>query len=282
MTSPRDQGCGDSVPTISIITPCLNARSTIERSLESVAAQGYPGLEHVVIDGQSTDGTLDILKSFESRGAITLVSEPDGGLAEALNKGVRIAGGDVLGLLNADDLYLPGSLVRVAAAFRANPRAWWVTGRCIIVDAEDREIRRAVTAYKDFLLRHYSYRALLTQCFVSAPSTFIAKPVFADVGLFDESLAYAVDYDLCLRLGRHMPPVILSGDALAAFRMAGNTLSLTGFERQFAEGHDLARRYGHHDRAAVAANALMTKGIVLTYRTLRGLRAWRDRGSLRR
>jgi glycosyltransferase involved in cell wall biosynthesis len=127
LTSPRAHDCGDTVPTISIVTPCLNARSTIERSLQSVAAQGYPGLEHVVIDGQSTDGTLDVLKSFESQGAITLVSEPDSGLAEALNKGVGIAGGDVLGLLNADDLYLPRSLDRVAAAFRANPGAWWVT-----------------------------------------------------------------------------------------------------------------------------------------------------------
>ncbi len=282
MTSPR-QGYGDTAPTISIVTPCLNARSTIERSLESVAAQRYPGLEHVVIDGQSTDGTLGILKSFASQGAIRLVSEPDGGLAEALNKGVRIAGGDVLGLLNADDLYLPGSLDRVATAFRDHPHSWWVTGRCIIVDAEDREIRRAVTAYKDLLLRHYTYRALLTQCFVSAPSTFIAKRAFERVGLFDESLSYAVDYDLCLRLGRQMPPLILAGDALAAFRMAGDTLSLTGFERQFAEGHDLARRYGHHDRAAVAANALMTKGIVLTYHALRVLRARRrDPSALRR
>ena len=265
----------DPLPAISVVTPCLNARSTIERSLDSVASQACPGLEHIVIDGESTDGTLDVLKSYEAQGLITLVSEPDGGLAEALNKGVGIAGGDVLGLLNADDLYLPRSLDRVAGAFRENPDSWWVTGRCIIIDAEEKEIRRVVTAYKDFLLRHYSYRALLTQCFVSAPSTFIAKRAFADLGLFDESLSYAVDYDLCLRLGRHMPPVILSGDALAAFRMAGDTLSLTGFERQFAEGHDLARRYGRDDPFGVAANAALTKAIVLTYRALRVLRAWR-------
>jgi hypothetical protein len=174
--------------------------------------------------------------------------------------------------LNADDIYLPGCLERVADTFRANRDAWWVTGRCIIIDADDGQIRRPVTAYKDFLLRHYSYRLFLTQCFVSGPSTFVARRAFDEVGLFDESLSYAVDYDLCLRLGRHTPPVIVPGDPLAGFRMAGDTLSLTGFERQFAEGRRLAREYGATDRLAVTGSVLMSRGIELTYLVMRALR----------
>jgi glycosyltransferase involved in cell wall biosynthesis len=265
----------EAVPRITIVTPCLNAISTIERTVASIASQGYPNLEHVVVDGESTDGTLEMLRSFEAHGVIRLVTEPDSGLAEALNKGFALATGEIIGSLNADDLYLRGTIDRVADAFRAHPEASWLTGRCIIIDADDKEIRRPITTYKDFLLRHYSYRALLTQCFVSAPATFVARRAFGEVGPFDQGLTYAVDYDLFLRLGRLMPPVILRGQPLAAYRMAGDTLSLTGFERQFAEGRALARRHGGDDRLAIEANGAMATGIVLTYRVLRALRARR-------
>jgi GT2 family glycosyltransferase len=257
---------------MTIVTPCLNARATIERTLDSIFVQEYENLEHIIVDGGSTDGTRELLKSLESEGCIRLIAEPDDGLADALNKGVRLADSEIIGLLNADDLYLPGSLERVAAAFQANPKAWWVTGSCIIIDGEDREIRRPITAYKNFLLRHYTYRVLLTQCFVSGPSTFFKKGAFDEVGLFDKSLSYAVDYDLCLRLGRHRAPIILRGLPLAAFRMAGETLSLTGFDRQFAEGRRLARRYAGDDSLAVIGSDVMHTGIEFAYRVLRAVR----------
>ena len=90
--------------SITVITPCLNAAGTIEVALESVRAQGYEPLEHIVVDGGSTDGTVELLRRAEN---IRWISEPDRGLAHALNKGIAMATGDVIGELNADDVYEP-------------------------------------------------------------------------------------------------------------------------------------------------------------------------------
>src|SRR3954468_13392768 len=129
-----------ALPTLTIITPCLNAAATLPATLDSVRAQRFPGLEHIVVDGGSTDGTLDILRAADG---VRWISEPDRGLAHALNKGIAMAGGDVIGELNADDVYEPGALAAVADAFAARPDAMWLTGYCRIIDGDGREIRRA-------------------------------------------------------------------------------------------------------------------------------------------
>src|SRR4051794_1648619 len=109
-------GWGEAVAvSFSIVTPCLNAEATIADTLASVRAQRYDALEHVVVDGGSTDGTLDILRAAE--GPVLFISEPDRGLSDAMNKGITLARNDVVGWLNADDVYLRGALERVAAAF---------------------------------------------------------------------------------------------------------------------------------------------------------------------
>jgi glycosyltransferase involved in cell wall biosynthesis len=255
-----------------VVTPCLNARATIDRTVQSIADQRYEPLEHIVVDGGSTDGTLDVLKALNDDGRIRLVSEPDDGLSEALNKGFRLAEGDLIASLNADDYYFPGALDRVAATYLERKDVPWVTGRCVIVGSREQEIRRPVTAYKDLLLHRYSYSLLLTQCFISSPSTFFARGPLDEVGLFDESLRYAADYDLFLRIGRLGPPAIVRGDPIAAFRMAGETLSLSGFEDQFAEGRAIARRHAAGRPVALAAHLLLSGAITLTYRLLRSLR----------
>jgi GT2 family glycosyltransferase len=218
-----------------------------------------------VVDGGSTDGTVALLEAAEG---IRWVSEPDRGLAHAMNKGIAMATGEVVGELNADDLYLPGALRAVAEAFAAHPGAEWVTGRCPIVDATGREIRRPITAYKNALLRRYSLGLYLTQNFVSAPATFFRTAALREIGGFDERYRISVDYDLQLKLARRGDPVILDRD-LACFRMVEGTLSMAGFEEQFGEHVEQARRHGDGHRAAVAANALISRGIVLTYRALR-------------
>jgi glycosyltransferase involved in cell wall biosynthesis len=265
----------DTCPSITVVTPCLNARATIERTVESISGQRYSSLEHIVVDGGSTDGTLDILKALNDEGRIHLVSEPDDGLSDALNKGFRLATGELVASLNADDYYFPGALERVAATHRAQSDAPWVTGRCVIVGSREQEIRRPVTAYKDFLLRHYSYWLLLTQCFVSTPATFFTRAAVEQLGPFDESLRYAADYDFFLRIGRLGPPAVVPGEPIVAFRMAGETLSLSGFEDQFAEGRAIARRHAAGRPVALAAHLLLSDAITLTYRLLRSLRRMR-------
>ena len=248
-----------------MITPVLNARATLPAALASVAAQDHPDVEHIVVDGGSTDGTVELLERTEG---LRWISEPDRGLAHALNKGVAMATGEIVGELNADDLYRPGALRAVAAALAARPGAEWVTGRCAIVDAGGREIRRPITAYKNALLRRYSLGLYLTQNFVSAPATFFRASALREVGPFDERYRISVDYDLQLRFARRGDPVVLDRE-LAAFRMMPGTLSVEGFELQFAEHAEQARRHGAGHPIAVAANAAVTRGIVLTYRGLR-------------
>jgi glycosyltransferase involved in cell wall biosynthesis len=222
-----------------------------------------------VIDGGSTDGTLDILAGAKD---VHFVSEPDRGLSDAMNKGIRHATGEIIGWLNADDVYLPDALARIGKAFAEHDEALWATGPCLIIDARDREIRKAVTAYKDFFLRRYRYSLLLVQNFVSCPSTFVRRSAFERVGLLDERFRYSMDYDLWLRLGHLADPLIVH-HPIAAFRMAEGSLSMTGFEAQFAEHAQNAREHGAGHRLAVALNALLSRVIVVTYRALRHIRS---------
>ena len=257
--------------SFSIVTPCLNAEATIGETLRSVAAQDVGAVEHIVIDGGSTDGTLDVLRAA---GSVVVVSEPDNGLSDAMNKGIRLARNDVVGWLNADDVYLPGALQRVRDAFEARPDALWATGRCLIIDGDGNEIRKRVTRYKDALLRRWSFPLFLTQNFVSSPSTFVRREALEAVGGFEERFRYSMDYDVWLQLGRRSAPVVID-EPLACFRMAGESLSMTGFETQFAEHEQNAREHGDGHRVAVAVNAATSRAIVAAYRAMRAVRARR-------
>jgi glycosyltransferase involved in cell wall biosynthesis len=255
--------------SFSIVTPALNGAATIEQTLASVRNQRNVEVEHLVVDGGSTDGTLEILKAEQG---VRWISEPDRGLSDAMNKGIRMARGDVIGWLNADDLYLPGALERVAEATGAGPHARWLTGRCIIIDGDGTEIRRAVTAYKSALISRYRFGLHLTHNFVCSPATFVRRAAFDEVGFFDERFRYSMDYDLWLRLGRLQPPIVLEDPPLAAFRMTENSLSMSGFERQFEEHAQNAREHGAGHPLSVGANEVLSRGIVIAYKAMRGLR----------
>ena len=252
-------------PSFTIITPCLNAAGTIARTIESVKSQGYQAVEHIVIDGGSSDGTQGVVERFAG---VQLVSEPDLGLSDAMNKGFARASGDLIGWLNADDWYLPGALAAVAAAAQTNPEAEWLTGRCPIVDGSGQAIRRGVTAYKNALLSRYSFRLYLTQNFLSCPATFIRREALEAVGPLSLDYRYSMDYDLFLRLARRGNPVVIERD-LAVFVMEDGTMSMSGFEDQFREHAEQARAHGSGHPFAVAGNALMSRVIVLAYRSLR-------------
>jgi glycosyltransferase involved in cell wall biosynthesis len=256
------------LPLITVVTPVLNGARTLAQTLASVRAQGYPRLEHVVVDGGSTDGTLELLGAA---GDVRWISEPDRGLADAMNKGIAMAHGEVIGWLNADDYYLPGALATVGSAFAAAPQARWAAGRCIIVDGEGREIRRAVSAYKALLLRAYSFPLLLTQNFIMCPATFVTAEAYAEAGPLNLDYRLSMDYDVFLRIARRHRPLLLHED-LSAFRMVEGTLSLSAFETQFAEHHEQARIHGEGHPVAVAANRAMSAAIALSYRLLRARR----------
>jgi glycosyltransferase involved in cell wall biosynthesis len=255
-------------PLLTVVTPCLNSAQTLEEALQSVRSQGLgQDVEHVVVDGGSRDGTVELLERAEG---VHFVSEPDRGLSDAMNKGIAMARGEYIGWLNGDDFYLPGALPRVTRAL-AERRPLWLSAPCRIVDADGREIRRGVTRYKRFFLRRYSRRSLIVQNYVAAPSTFARRDAILDAGGFDERFRYSMDYDLWLRLAERADPLVLD-EPVTAFRMAGESLSMTGFERQFAEHAQNAREHGAGHSVAVAANVVASRLIVLVYRTMRLLR----------
>ena len=154
---------------ISIITPSFNQRAFLTRTAESILSQtGDFELEWIVVDAASTDGTVELLHSLGDP-RLTFSSEPDRGQSHAINKGLAVAGGEVVAWLNADDLYAPGALASVVAAFNAHPTSNWLVGRCQIIDEHDRLIRPAIARYKESRLARYSFRKLLRENFIPSP-----------------------------------------------------------------------------------------------------------------
>lgn len=228
------------LPKITIVTPSFNQGPFIERTILSVLGQGYPNLEYIVMDGGSTDGTIEILKRYEGR--LTWTSEKDKGQTDAINKGITRSTGDIIAYLNSDDVYEPGALIRVADHFSAHPEIMWLTGKCRIIDEQDREIRRPITAYKNFLLRHFSYSLLLVTNPVSQPATFWRRSAVTEFGLFDETEHLVMDYDYWLRVGKNHPLAVLDG-YLAGFRVYAATKTSSSFLTTFKREMELARKH---------------------------------------
>lgn len=264
-----------SRPRISIITPSYGHARFIERTLRSVIDQaGDFDLEYRVLDGGSEDGTLDILRRYEGR--LEWISEPDTGQVDAINKGLRMATGDIVGWLNSDDVLMPGALARVAAAFAAYPRAEWVHGRCEVIGIDDRPIRRWISRYKDFRARRHSFENLLTENYISQMTTFWRRSVHDQVGYLDDSFKLAFDYEFWLRLAKRGAPVYLE-ERIACFRWYETSKSGASYKRQFEEDAEAAARHAPFDnRSILLRKRIKTAAIIGAYRFMskvRGLRA---------
>src|ERR1022692_1731698 len=201
---------------LTIVTPTCNQAQFIERTIDSVLRQEYPDLGYIVMDGGSTDGTLEILERYSGR--LIWTSEADEGQSDAINKGLRMATGEIVAFINSDDTYERDALATVARYFAAHPEVKWAYGKCRIVDADDREIRKPITWYKNLLLRRYSYRKLLAENFISQPATFWRRQVHDEIGYLNEDEHYVMDYEFWLRLGQSYPAGVINR-YLASFRM---------------------------------------------------------------
>jgi glycosyltransferase involved in cell wall biosynthesis len=253
---------------ISVVTPSFNGRRFLDATARSILSQsGEFALEWIVTDGGSTDGTLDYLRRL-SDPRLRLLSEPDRGQSDAINKGLALATGDVVAWLNTDDLYTPGALDAVARAFAVNPDAQWLVGRYEVIDEQGAPIRSAVVRYKERSLRRYSYRGLLRENFISQPAVFWRREFGKSVGPLDESLHWTMDYDLWLRMGRRSAPLFLDA-VLAQFRL--HPASKTGKvdRRQFDEQYAVASRYFGGDRVSRAVHRFNVEKIVWAYRVMR-------------
>lgn len=228
------------LPKITVITPSFNQAPFIERTIQSVLDQDYPALELIVMDGGSTDGTVEILRRYEGR--LQWVSERDEGQADAINKGIARATGDIIAYLNSDDLYEPGALRAAGEYFSQHSDVLWLTGRCRIIDEQDGETRRPITAYKNFLLRRYTYSLLLVTNPISQPATFWRRSVVEEFGFFDKGQHFVMDYEYWLRIGRKYRPAILDR-YLAAFRVYSTSKTSSSFLRSFRQELEVAKGY---------------------------------------
>jgi glycosyltransferase involved in cell wall biosynthesis len=224
------------LPRISIVTPSFNQAQFVKATIDSVLSQNYPNLEYFVMDGGSTDGTVDILKSYGEQ--IMWVSEKDGGQANAINKGLDRSSGDLMAYLNSDDIYLPGTLTKVGEYYQQT-RADWITGDCLTIDQNGEPSRgnSIISLYKRFLMMIYSPRTLrIADSMLPQPSTFWSRKAWERVGKFNEKYHYVMDYDYWLRMSKHFVPHDLKVP-LSGFRFQQDSKSQTGRAELMAEGH---------------------------------------------
>jgi len=179
------------LPKISIITPSYNQANFIEDAIKSVLGQNYPNFEHIIIDGGSVDGTVDILKKYPH---LKWISEPDKGQSEAVNKGILISTGEIIGWLNADDIYYPDTFRAVAEIFRNNPNIDIIFGNYCYIDenGELLSIRREIP----FNFKIYLWTK---NCYHANCAGFFKRRCFEQFGLLNETLHYSMDFELYLR-----------------------------------------------------------------------------------
>jgi glycosyltransferase involved in cell wall biosynthesis len=206
----------------SVVTVSYNQRQYLEQALSSVLGQDFPAIEYIVVDPGSTDGSRELIESFRSRLAAT-VFEPDQGAADGLNKGFRLATGDIFGFLNSDDALLPGAMKNVSKTFEQNPDCDIVMGNGFIVDANGRRIRRIRAA--GFTLERYFYGGAtwLQQ------STFFRRSAFEAVGGFNVDNRSCWDGELLVDMVRAGARVQYLNQDLALFRI--HAKSITGSRR---------------------------------------------------
>lgn len=193
-------------PFVSIITPSFNQGEYIEETINSVINQDYPNFEHIVVDGGSTDNTLDVLKKYGHN--IRWLSEKDKGQADAIDKGIRMAKGEIVSWLNSDDILLPGALKEVVGGFERCPDVKMIYGKAYFIDTSGENIGRYPTEPFDF-------QRLAMFNFICQPSTFFKREDYHDIGGLDLELSYSLDYDLWIRIADKFQvaylPVWLSG-----------------------------------------------------------------------
>ena len=225
-------------PPVAIITPSYNTGDHVRAAVESVLAQDYPKIDYLVMDGGSSDDTVDVLRSFGPR--LRWVSERDRGQSDAINRGFARTRGDVLGWLNSDDTYAPGA-VRAAAEFLArHDDVAMVYGDADFIDAVGNVIGPAMHVEPRFdrrRLLHYSD-------FIVQPAAFFRRGAFDAVGGLDPSLNWAMDYDLWLKFAAKNFKVVYLPRVLANYRWLGDSKSAAGGWGRLDEVDNVARRHG--------------------------------------
>ena len=223
-----------TLPLVSIITPSFNSAKYIEETIKSVMAQSYRNIEHIVMDGGSKDGTVAILKKYPH---LKWVSEKDTGQSNAINKGMRIAKGEIVAWINADDLYAPYAVSRAVDFLQKHPEAVMTYGDCEIIGETGGRIGLIkARPYNEFL--HLAWFNVIPQ-----PGSFFRKSAFDKAGGVDETLHYCMDHELWVRLGRLGKLACVDG-CLAKFRLVEGTKTFSQNDKFYEDIQNICKKYG--------------------------------------
>jgi glycosyltransferase involved in cell wall biosynthesis len=215
------------LPKISVITPSYNQAEFLQATLDSVIGQNYANLEYIVMDGGSTDGSVQLIRMVESQLSYWQ-SQPDGGQSAAINAGWARATGDWLCWLNSDDIFLPHTLTRVAQLIQANPQAVAIIGECRLIDRNGQDIGAKYA-------RTFDLETLVTTSggVPGQPAIFLSRKVLQDVGFLSEDLHYSMDWEYWLRLALtySAEKFLVVYEPLAAWRSWEGAKTLTGVQK---------------------------------------------------
>ena len=217
----------NALPKVSIVTPSFNQAPFLEQTLRSVLEQDYPNLEYIVIDGGSTDGSLEIIHKYADRLAYWQ-SQPDQGQTDAINQGFARASGEILAWLNSDDLLLPGAVSAAVRALQAHPEAAMVYGDALLINAEGKTIGKFPAAQTDYRKLRRGYVHIPQQ------ASFFRADLWRQVAPLDVSFYFAMDYDLWVRLAA-LAPLVYVPQLWAAFRLHGEAKSIAADDRCWPE-----------------------------------------------
>jgi glycosyltransferase involved in cell wall biosynthesis len=249
-------------PTPSVVVPNLNGARYIEQTLDSLAAQQAADLEVVVVDGGSTDGSLEIIDRWAARHGARWISEPDEGQAQAINKGFRMATGEIVTWINSDDLLHRNAVARVVAEFAADPELEFLWGFCLEIDARGNPIR-----VLNPLVRTDLAALRRTRNFVPQPASWYRRTVIEKFGPLDESYQFAFDYEFFLRIAGRVDAAFLP-EILAQFRVHESSKTVSQTSAFAPEAWRAFRSHGGRLRSAYALDTARDLWLAPLWRTL--------------
>lgn len=222
---------------VSIITACFNSKETIEQTIVSVINQTYTNLEYIIIDGGSIDGTLEVIKKYQSKIAY-FISEPDNGISDAWNKGLKKATGDIIGIINSDDWYEEDAVTKAVTALKDSPQAGFVFGDMNFVGPQDEimYVQKGDPFYKNIIVKQLPS--------IPHPTVFVKKSVYDEFGGFDCNNHSCMDYEFLLRSTIKGTEGIYIPVIQANMRLGGE--SDRNYIRCYKEGMQASISYGYN------------------------------------
>jgi glycosyltransferase involved in cell wall biosynthesis len=237
-SAPLNESPKKEWPQVSLITPSYNAGPYLRAAIDSVLSQDYPNIEYLVMDGGSTDGSVELLREYGA--GVRWVSEKDAGQSDAIARGFEQTGGTILGWLNADDELKPGAVRSAVETFQENPKAALIYGNADFIDADGGILGpcTVVEPYSGHRLLHYGD-------YIIQPAAFFTRQAYEAVGGLNKSLNWAMDWDLWIRLAQGYDVVYID-KLLASYRWLGSNKTAEGGFDRLEEIDTVARQYGCH------------------------------------